>query len=105
MRTIAILPIKSLGAAKQRLAGALGSGSRQALAQAMFSDVLASLRRVRGLDEIVVVTANDVAESAARGKGVRLIHDGEQAGQSAAADIGIQDALGGRVRAGAPRAG
>lgn len=93
MRTIAILPIKSLGAAKQRLSGQLGSGSRQALAQAMFSDVLASLRRVSGIDEIVVVTANEVAESAARGNGVRLLHDGEEAGQSAAAMIGIRHAL------------
>ena len=48
MSTIAILPVKSFGAAKQRLAAALGAGSRQALAQAMFSDVLASLRRVPG---------------------------------------------------------
>jgi 2-phospho-L-lactate/phosphoenolpyruvate guanylyltransferase len=93
MRTIAILPIKSLGAAKQRLSGQLGSGSRQALAQAMFSDVLTSLRRVGGIEEIVVVTANDVAESAARGNGVRLLHDGEEAGQSAAAMIGIRHAL------------
>ena len=90
MRTIAILPIKSLGAAKQRLSSLLGSGSRQALAQAMFSDVLASLRHVQGLEEIVVVTANDVAESAARGNGVRLLHDPEEAGQSAAASIGIR---------------
>ena len=34
MRTIAILPVKSFSAAKQRLAGLLGAGSRQALAQA-----------------------------------------------------------------------
>ena len=93
MRTTAILPIKSLGAAKQRLSTMLGSGSRQALAQAMFSDVLASLRHVDGLDEIVVVTANDVAESAARGNGVRLLHDPDEAGQSAAAAIGIRHAM------------
>jgi len=93
MRTIAILPIKSLGAAKQRLAAKLGSGSRQALAQAMFSDVLASLRHVGGIEEIVVVTANDVAESAARGNGVRLLHDPAEAGQSAAATIGIRYAV------------
>jgi 2-phospho-L-lactate guanylyltransferase len=92
MRTIAILPIKSLGAAKQRLSTQLGSGSRQALAQAMFSDVLASLRHVEGLEEIVVVTANDVAESAARGRGVRLLHDPAEAGQSEAAMIGIRHA-------------
>ena len=93
MRTIAILPIKSLGAAKQRLATKLGSGSRQALAQAMFSDVLASLRHVAGIEEIVVVTANDVAESAARGNGVRLLHDPAEAGQSAAATIGVRHAV------------
>ena len=93
MRTIAILPIKSLGAAKQRLSTKLGSGSRQALAQAMFSDVLASLRHVAGIEEIVVVTANEVAEAAARGNGVRLLHDPHEAGQSAAATIGIRHAL------------
>ncbi len=43
MRTIAILPVKSFGAAKQRLSDMLGGGARSALAQAMFSDVLASL--------------------------------------------------------------
>ena len=62
MRTLAILPVKSFGAAKQRLAPALGAGSRQALAQAMFLDVLATLRRVRGLEGVAVVTADEPAE-------------------------------------------
>ena len=60
-RTIAILPVKSFGAAKQRLADVLGGGARNALAQAMFSDVLTSLRRVPELDEIAVVTADRTA--------------------------------------------
>jgi 2-phospho-L-lactate guanylyltransferase len=89
MSTIAILPVKSFGAAKQRLSTALGAGSRQALAQAMFLDVLASLRRVPGLDSVVVVTADEVAESAALGERVQVLRDTEQAGQSAAALIGI----------------
>jgi 2-phospho-L-lactate guanylyltransferase len=93
MNTLAILPVKSFGDAKQRLAPALGSGSRQALAQAMFSDVLASLRRVPGLDSVAVVTADPVAEAAARGERVRVLRDDEQAGQSAAALIGIRDAM------------
>ena len=66
MRTLAILPIKSFGAAKQRLAGLLGNGSRQALAQAMFLDVLASLRRVPDIDAVAVVTADADAQTAAR---------------------------------------
>ena len=92
-RTIAILPVKSFGAAKQRLADALGAGARQALAQAMFSDVLATLRHVPELDEIAVVTADRAAEAAAAGEGVTVLHDSAQAGQSAAALIGIGHAL------------
>jgi 2-phospho-L-lactate/phosphoenolpyruvate guanylyltransferase len=90
MSTIAILPVKSFGAAKQRLAPALGAGSRQAIAQAMFSDVLASLRRVPGLDSVAVVTGDRVAEAAALGERVIVLRDSEQAGQSAAALIGIR---------------
>jgi 2-phospho-L-lactate guanylyltransferase len=92
MSTIAILPVKSFGAAKQRLASALGAGSRQALAQAMFSDVLASLRHVPGLDAVAVVTADRVAETAALGERVQVLRDTEDAGQSAATLIGIRHA-------------
>jgi len=93
MRTLAILPIKSFGAAKQRLSGLLGNGSRQALAQAMFLDVLASLRRVGGIDAVAVVTADGDAEIAARRGGVHLLHDPDEAGQSRAAGIGIRHSL------------
>jgi 2-phospho-L-lactate/phosphoenolpyruvate guanylyltransferase len=92
-RTIAILPVKSFDAAKQRLADVLGGGARKALAQAMFSDVLATLRHVSELDEIAVVTADHAAESVATGKRVTVPHDDAQAGQSAAAMIGIRHAL------------
>jgi 2-phospho-L-lactate/phosphoenolpyruvate guanylyltransferase len=93
MDTIAILPVKRFGAAKQRLAGALGPGSREALARAMFSDALASLRRVPGLDAVAVVTADRGAEAAALGRRVRVLPDTERAGQSPAARIGIRHAL------------
>jgi 2-phospho-L-lactate guanylyltransferase len=93
MRTIAILPIKSFGAAKQRLAGLLGGGARQALVQAMFQDALAALRHVEELDAIAVVTANPVAERAARGEGVLLLRDELEAGHNEAAQIGIDHAL------------
>src|SRR5687768_14601784 len=93
MRTLAILPVKSFGAAKQRLSHLLGQGSREALAQAMFSDVLASLRRVKGLDTIAVVTDDSRAESAARGSRVLVIRDREQTGQSDATRLGIEHAL------------
>ncbi len=93
MRTLAILPVKSFGAAKQRLSDLLGQGSREALAQAMFSDVLASLRRVKGLDAIAVVTDDSRAEAAARGGRVVVIRDRDESGQSDAAGLGIQHAF------------
>ncbi len=93
LRTIAILPLKSFGAAKQRLAGLLEGERRETLAEAMFSDVLAALRDVPGIHEIVVVTANRVAGDAARGGGVSVIHDADEAGQNAAAGLGIRHAL------------
>jgi 2-phospho-L-lactate guanylyltransferase len=93
MRTIAILPIKSFGAAKQRLAGELGTGAREALVQAMFQDVLLALRHVPGLDATAVVSANVVAQRAARGEGVILLDDEHEAGHSEAAQIGIRHAV------------
>jgi 2-phospho-L-lactate guanylyltransferase len=52
--------------------------------------VLASLRRVPGLDSVAVVTGDRVAEAAALGERVTVLRDSEQAGQSAAALIGIR---------------
>jgi len=94
VRTIAILPVKTFDAAKQRLGDTLGAGARQALAQAMFTDVLASLRHVRGLDGIVVVTSDRIADSTALSHRVQTLRDDAQAGQSPAAMIGLGFALG-----------
>jgi 2-phospho-L-lactate guanylyltransferase len=93
MRTLAILPMKSFDAAKRRLAPAFGPASRRALAQAMFADVQDSLQRVPGLDSVAVVTADPAAGAAARGERVLVLSDTAQAGQSAAAAIGVSYAL------------
>ena len=81
MRTLAILPVKRFDAAKQRLAAVLGTGSRQALAQAMFLDVLASLRHVDAIDDVLVVTSDPVAEAAAGSHRIAVLRD-TGAGQS-----------------------
>jgi 2-phospho-L-lactate/phosphoenolpyruvate guanylyltransferase len=93
MKTLAILPVKSFGSAKQRLSESLGAGSREALAQAMFIDVLRTLRRTTALDVIAVVTGDRVAESAARGPRVVVLRETEQRGHSHAAGIGVRHAL------------
>ena len=93
MSTLAILPVKSFASAKQRLAGSLGAEARRPLAEAMFTDVLDSLRSVAGLDEVVVVTADRAARAVASERGVRVLHDTAEAGQSEATLIGIRHAL------------
>lgn len=93
MRTLAVVPIKTLTAAKQRLSGALGAGARQSLAQAMFSDVIASLRRTQRVEAIAVVTGDVVATAVAGGERITVLPDDLQAGQSAAALIGIRYAV------------
>lgn len=95
MKTLAILPVKTFSAAKQRLGGVLASGSRHALAQAMLSDTLSSLKRVDGVDGVVVVTRDREAEGAALGRGAEVVRDGDEAGQSAAALLGTRHALAG----------
>lgn len=89
MRTVAVLPVKSFGSAKQRLAPLLGAGSRHALAQAMFQDVLSSLRKVPAIEQIVIVASEPSVEYAADER-VVLLPDDEQDGQSAATLTGIR---------------
>ena len=95
MRTIAILPVKSFGAAKQRLSIALGGGTRQALAQAMFADVLNSLRHVDEIEAIAVVTRDRTAEATALASEANVVWDQQETGQSAAAAAGFAHALAG----------
>jgi 2-phospho-L-lactate/phosphoenolpyruvate guanylyltransferase len=89
VRTLAIVPIKSLAQAKQRLSKAVAGGTRRTLVQAMFSDVLGALRRTEGLDAIAVITDDVVADSLARADRVVVLTDGREAGQSQATQVGI----------------
>jgi 2-phospho-L-lactate guanylyltransferase len=99
LRTLAIVPIKTFDEAKQRLAASLARGSRSSLAQAMFSDVLAALGRVRSIEAVAVITADPAAQQLAHGRAL-VLHDSAQAGQSDAVEIGIRHA----VATGYPRA-
>ena len=51
----AVVPLKTLSLAKQRLAAILSPEEREALVRCMLADVVAVLRRVRGLAGIVLV--------------------------------------------------
>jgi 2-phospho-L-lactate/phosphoenolpyruvate guanylyltransferase len=93
MPTAAILPIKTYSRAKQRLAEAVGAPERRELAEAMVGDVLEALGAVAAVDRLVVVTAEALAADAARAVGAELVHDADEAGQSAAAALGVEAAL------------
>jgi 2-phospho-L-lactate guanylyltransferase len=89
---VAILPVKRFGQAKQRLSEALGDEARAALAEAMVRDVLLALARVRGLERTIVVTGEPRAAALAGFFGAEVVPDARDAGQSAAALLGIQRA-------------
>jgi 2-phospho-L-lactate/phosphoenolpyruvate guanylyltransferase len=113
VRTLAVLPVKSFGLAKQRLGEAVGAEQRRTLARAMAGDVLEALGRVEGLGGVIVVSAEGLglettgtegadAGIEARGatagtgrfaRGVAVVHDPDEAGQSAAARRGIRAAV------------
>lgn len=95
MRTAAILPIKAFEGAKQRLVAAPGmaGGTRRALAEAMFTDVLTALRRTKGIDEVIVVAVAGGPQEIARGHGAQVVDDDADAGQSPAAARGVAAAV------------
>lgn len=84
-----MLPVKRFSSAKQRLEDALSPGSRRTLVEAMVSDVLRALRHAGSVDEVVVVTAEPVVQALARSEGARVVDEPVEAGQSAAATLGI----------------
>jgi 2-phospho-L-lactate guanylyltransferase len=90
MRTLAILPVKTFGRAKQRLGSAVDD--RAELAAAMVADVLDALGRVRGLDGVIVVSAEDVV-GADGNDGIEWVLDNLEIGQSSASARGIRAAI------------
>jgi 2-phospho-L-lactate guanylyltransferase len=84
----AVVPVKDLHHAKQRLAGVLDAAQRRAFFAAMLEDVLAALAASEGLAGILVVTRDpQVCDLAAR-YGARLLIERESRGHTAASSLG-----------------
>jgi 2-phospho-L-lactate guanylyltransferase len=92
VKTLAILPIKTLDDAKTRLAEELDPRPRRALVEAMFSDVLVALRRATLVDEVLVVSRDHNAQRIAGGYGA-MVSDDEDTGHNDAAGRGIDRAV------------
>ena len=80
----AVIPVKDLADAKQRLASVLEPDERRRLFRAMFEDVLAAMADARRLAGVIVVTRDDEARRIAESHGARVIEEAENKGQSAA---------------------
>ena len=91
MPTFAILPVKTFSSAKRRLEGRLESRRREALVEAMFTDVLRALGKTR-VDQILVVTGSRDAQRIARDHAAVVLTDAET-GHNDAAGLGINAAL------------
>ena len=71
--TWAVVPVKTLNAAKRRLAGAVDPAARRGLSLAMLADVLDALDATAGLDGAAVVSRDADVMALARRRGLRVI--------------------------------
>jgi 2-phospho-L-lactate guanylyltransferase len=94
VRTAAILPVKRFVHAKQRLAPSVADALRRELAGAMVADVLAALAQTRAIERTIVVTREPAVHATAGAYGALIVEDEREAGQSAAAALGIRRAAG-----------
>jgi len=83
----AIVPVKDLSKAKERLSPILPQSERTALAHAMLEDVLRAIKSSRLLDRLFVVTLDENAIEFAMGLGVEVIKERKQEGESASVDF------------------
>jgi len=72
MTTTAVLPIKQLENAKQRLAGLLSADERRQLFKAMVEDVLTAAEACPLIDDLIVVTNDAAVAELGRGFGAEI---------------------------------
>ena len=80
----AVVPVKEMTGAKQRLAGVLSEAQRRNLAAIMLEEVLDALTSVSELAGIVIVTLDPEATRLAQRIGARVLTDGARDGHTGA---------------------
>ena len=86
----AVVPVKELTGAKQRLSSCLTPEERRALATIMLEDVLDALSAVSQLAGILVVTLDPGATSLAGRYGARIVTEGAREGHTGAVTAGAR---------------
>ncbi len=82
--TIAVVPVKNLDRAKNRLAARLGAAERRTLVLLMLEDILQTLRRVPAISGIMVVTREGEVASRAERLGAEILDEPANDGYSSA---------------------
>lgn len=95
---VAIVPLKDLRQAKQRLVPLLSAGERSQLARAMAEDVLAALVAARGLADVVLVAHGRMAAAIARRFGARLLPEIAPCGTNEAVALAMRTLSGATAR-------
>ncbi len=91
---VAVLPVKRPADSLTRLAGLLSPDEREELAARLFRRALALLETVPKLNDLIVVSIDQVVLDAARAAGARTLREPDQVSHSHSAERGIEMALG-----------
>lgn len=80
MTTVAVIPVKQLVNAKQRLSGVLSAERRRELFRAMLSDVLEAVTTCDRIDRVIVVTSDTEVAGVAEAFGAEVRPEPDQPG-------------------------
>ena len=86
----AVVPVKELAGAKQRLSPCLSPDERQALATVMLEDVLDAVSAVPELAGVLVITVDPAATSLAARYGARIVTEAAREGHTGAVTAGAR---------------
>ena len=86
----AVIPVKELDGAKQRLAGLRSPAQRRALIEVMVREVLDAVAGTRGLQGVMVVTLDPVVTALATQLGARVVTDGARDGHTGSVVAGLK---------------
>jgi 2-phospho-L-lactate/phosphoenolpyruvate guanylyltransferase len=89
LNATAILPVKRLDAAKQRLSIGIDDARRRELVAAMVADVLEAIDAARTIERTIVVSGDPLAQELAAAAGAEVVPDPEDGGHVQAALAGI----------------
>lgn len=87
----AVVPVKNLANAKQRLSAILSPTERRGFYRAMLEDVLRALGAVEALDGIVLVTKDEEVKALASAHGVEVLEENANNGHSEAVSFGARE--------------